>query len=50
VIDLYQAHTDDAKTPLEETLAAFADLVKEGKVRALGASNYSAPRLSEALA
>ena len=50
VIDLYQAHTDDAKTPLEETLAAFAELIKEGKVRAIGASNYSAPRLSEALA
>src|SRR6186997_47329 len=50
VIDLYQAHTDDAKTPLEETLTAFAELVREGKVRALGASNYSAPRLDEALA
>jgi hypothetical protein len=50
VIDLYQAHTDDAKTPLEETLAAFAELIQEGKVRALGASNYSAPRLGEALA
>ena len=50
VIDLYQAHTDDATTPLEETLAAFAELIKEGKVRAIGASNYSAPRLSEALA
>jgi len=50
VIDLYQAHTDDARTPLEETLAAFAELIKEGKVRALGASNYSAPRLGEALA
>jgi aryl-alcohol dehydrogenase-like predicted oxidoreductase len=49
-IDLYQAHADDPKTPLEETLAAFAELVKEGKVRAIGASNYSAPRLSEALA
>ena len=50
VIDLYQAHTDDATTPLEETLAAFAELIREGKVRAIGASNYSAPRLSEALA
>ena len=50
VIDLYQAHTDDATTPLEGTLAAFAELIREGKVRAIGASNYSAPRLSEALA
>jgi aryl-alcohol dehydrogenase-like predicted oxidoreductase len=50
VIDLYQAHTDDANTPLEETLAAFAELIEEGKVRVIGASNYSAPRLREALA
>ena len=50
VIDLYQAHTDDATTPLEETLAAFAELIREGKVRAIGASNYGAARLSEALA
>jgi aryl-alcohol dehydrogenase-like predicted oxidoreductase len=49
VIDLYQAHEDDRSTPLEETLAAFADLVAEGKVRAIGASNYDAPRLEEAL-
>jgi aryl-alcohol dehydrogenase-like predicted oxidoreductase len=49
-IDLYQAHTDDAGTPLEETLAAFAELITEGKVRAIGASNYTAPRLAEALA
>jgi aryl-alcohol dehydrogenase-like predicted oxidoreductase len=49
-IDLYQSHEDDAKTPLEETLSAFADLIREGKVRAIGASNYSAPRLAEALA
>lgn len=48
-IDLYQAHTDDPETPLEETLAAFADLINEGKVRTIGASNYSAPRLREAL-
>lgn len=48
-IDLYQAHTDDAETPLEETLSAFAELIAEGKVRAIGASNYSAPRLAEAL-
>lgn len=48
-IDLYQAHEDDPNTPLEETLAAFAQLIKEGKVRAIGASNYSASRLSQAL-
>jgi aryl-alcohol dehydrogenase-like predicted oxidoreductase len=48
-IDLYQAHRDDTATPLEETLEAFAALIKEGKVRAIGASNYSAARLSEAL-
>jgi aryl-alcohol dehydrogenase-like predicted oxidoreductase len=49
-IDLYQAHMDDTATPLEETLTAFAELVREGKVRALGASNYTAARLGEALA
>jgi aryl-alcohol dehydrogenase-like predicted oxidoreductase len=49
-IDLYQSHDDDADTPLEETLAAFAELIQEGKVRAIGASNFSAPRLAEALA
>jgi len=48
-IDLYQAHQDDPSTPLEETLEAFAQLLKEGKVRAIGASNYSAKRLAEAL-
>jgi aryl-alcohol dehydrogenase-like predicted oxidoreductase len=49
-IDLYQSHDDDAATPMEETLAAFAELIQEGKVRAIGASNFSAPRLAEALA
>jgi aryl-alcohol dehydrogenase-like predicted oxidoreductase len=49
-IDLYQAHKDDEQTPLEETLAAFARLVEQGRVRVIGASNYSAPRLAEALA
>ena len=49
-IDLYQSHRDDEETPLEETLRAFADLVTAGKVRAIGASNYTAPRLKEALA
>lgn len=48
-IDLYQSHDDDADTPLEETLAAFGELIKAGKVRAIGASNYSAARLAQAL-
>lgn len=48
-IDLYQAHRDDADTPLQETLAAFDTLIKEGKVRAIGASNYADDRLREAL-
>lgn len=48
-IDLYQAHQDDLSTPIEETLEAFAQLVKEGKVKAIGASNYSANRLAAAL-
>jgi aryl-alcohol dehydrogenase-like predicted oxidoreductase len=48
-IDLYQSHTDDAATPLEETLEAYARLVKQGKVRAIGASNYGAQRLAQAL-
>jgi len=48
-IDLYQSHQDDPETPLEETLSAFAQLIKEGKARAIGASNYSAERLAEAL-
>lgn len=48
-IDLYQSHEDDKNTPLEETLEAFTDLIKQGKVRAIGASNYGADRLREAL-
>jgi aryl-alcohol dehydrogenase-like predicted oxidoreductase len=48
-IDLYQSHDDDAGTPLEETLSAYAELMREGKVRAIGASNHSAPRLALAL-
>lgn len=48
-IDLYQSHQDDPSTPLEETLGTYADLVKQGKVRAIGASNYSGERLAEAL-
>ena len=50
VIDLYQSHDDDAKVPLEDTLGAFADLIEAGKVRAIGASNFTARRLAEALA
>jgi aryl-alcohol dehydrogenase-like predicted oxidoreductase len=49
VIDLYQAHIDDEATPLEETLTAFDALVKQGKVRAIGASNYNGARLRAAL-
>jgi aryl-alcohol dehydrogenase-like predicted oxidoreductase len=48
-IDLYQTHWDDEKTPLEEVLSTYADLIKAGKVRAIGASNYSAARLRAAL-
>jgi len=48
-IDLYQAHFDDTAVSFEETLEAFASLIQSGKVRAIGASNYSAPRLTEAL-
>jgi aryl-alcohol dehydrogenase-like predicted oxidoreductase len=48
-IDLYQAHKDDAETPLDETLEAFEALKKAGKVRAVGAYNYEAPRLKAAL-
>lgn len=49
VIDLYQAHEDDESTPLESTLAAFGRLIEQGKVRAIGASNYSGARLADAL-
>ncbi|HET6710480.1 aldo/keto reductase [Amycolatopsis sp.] len=48
-IDLYYAHRDDPDTPLEETVEAFDALVRAGKVRYLGASNYTAERLAEAL-
>jgi aryl-alcohol dehydrogenase (NADP+) len=48
-VDLYYAHRDDPETPLQETLATFGELVEEGKIRYAAASNYSAPRLSEAL-
>ena len=45
-IDLYQSHRDDPETPIEETLSAFAELIRQGKVREIGASNYSADRLA----
>lgn len=48
-IDLYQSHDDDPETPLSDTAEAFAALIKAGKVRAIGASNFTAPRLAEAL-
>lgn len=48
-IDLYQSHYDDVSTPVEETLEAYATLISEGKVRVIGASNFSAERLKEAL-
>lgn len=48
-IDLYQSHDDDKETPLEETLSAFTDLIQQGKVRAIGASNFGADRLKQAL-
>jgi len=49
IIDLYQSHDDDTQTPLEESLEAYHRLVKEGKVRFIGASNYDAARLEQAL-
>ena len=48
-IDLYQSHWDDENTPLEETLGAYEQLMRQGKVKAIGASNYSAARLQQAL-
>jgi aryl-alcohol dehydrogenase-like predicted oxidoreductase len=47
-IDLYQAHRDDTDTPQDETMGAFAKLVEQGKVRAIGASNFEAARLTSA--
>lgn len=46
-IDLYQSHQDDPETPFEETLEAYAELIRQGKVRVIGASNYSAERLRQ---
>lgn len=48
-IDLYQSHYDDPATPLEETLGTYGELIQEGKIRAIGASNFTAERLAEAL-
>jgi aryl-alcohol dehydrogenase-like predicted oxidoreductase len=48
-IDLYQSHRDDDSTPMQESLEAYGALIKEGKVRAIGASNFTAQRLKEAL-
>jgi aryl-alcohol dehydrogenase-like predicted oxidoreductase len=48
-IDLYQSHTDDKSVPFEETLGAYSQLIEQGKVRVIGASNHEAPRLAEAL-
>ena len=48
-VDLYQAHRDDETTPIEDTLGAYDKLIKAGKVRAIGASNYTAARLKQAL-
>ncbi|HSE13771.1 MAG TPA: aldo/keto reductase [Rudaea sp.] len=49
-IDLYQSHQDDPATPIAETLGAYAKLIEQGKVRAIGASNFTAARLAESLA
>lgn len=48
-IDLYQSHWDDETTPFDETLDAHARLIRHGKVKAIGASNLTAPRLAQAL-
>jgi aryl-alcohol dehydrogenase-like predicted oxidoreductase len=48
-VDLYQAHADEPSTPLADTLGTYGELIKSGKVRAIGASNYTAPRLEEAM-
>ena len=47
-IDLFQSHRDDKDTPQEETLSTYGELIKAGKLRAIGASNFEAPRLAEA--
>jgi aryl-alcohol dehydrogenase-like predicted oxidoreductase len=47
-IDLFQSHRDDKNTPQEETLSTYGELIKQGKIRSIGASNFEAPRLAEA--
>jgi aryl-alcohol dehydrogenase-like predicted oxidoreductase len=47
-VDLFQSHRDDKDTPIEESLSTYGELIKEGKIRWIGASNYEAPRLAEA--
>ena len=49
-IDLYQSHQDDATVPVEETLETYASLIRAGKVRAIGASNFTAERMAQSLA
>ncbi len=49
-IDLYQSHVDDLETPVEQTLQTYGQLIKQGKVRVIGASNFTAERLSASLA
>jgi aryl-alcohol dehydrogenase-like predicted oxidoreductase len=49
-IDLYQSHDDDPQTPMEETLSTYTDLIREGKIHAIGASNFTADRLDKSLA
>ncbi|KAF1019892.1 MAG: Protein tas [Paracidovorax wautersii] len=48
-IDLYQSHQDDEQVPIEDVLGTYSDLIQAGKVRAIGASNFSAARLAQAL-
>src|SRR5205814_5339207 len=48
-IDLYQSHEQDRETPIEETLRAYSKLIEQGKIRAIGASNYQPEQLEESL-
>jgi aryl-alcohol dehydrogenase-like predicted oxidoreductase len=48
-VDLYQSHWDDPETPVEETLAAYGELIRQGKVRVIGCSNFTAARMTESL-
>ena len=48
-VDLYQSHRDDPDTPVEETLGAYAELIAKGKVRVIGASNFTAERMAQSL-